>query len=67
MSTEEAAAVKVRCIRVVVPSPHDTVASLSRAMAYRDHQEARFRALNGLGAGTLLPKGIPVKLVAWSR
>jgi hypothetical protein len=36
-------------------------------MAYRDHQEAHFRALNGLEPGASLPKAMPVKLVVWSR
>lgn len=66
VSVAEAAAVKVRRIRVVTVGARDSVASLAGAMAYGDHQEARFRALNGLNATAALPRGVPVKLVVWS-
>jgi predicted Zn-dependent protease len=66
LSEEEAAAVRVRRIKVVDVASSDTVAGLSARMAYGDFREERFRLINGLFNGEPLPKSGPVKVVVWS-
>lgn len=66
LSDEEAAAVRVRRIKVVEIAEADTVASLSSRMAYDDFREERFRLINGLFNGEPLPKSGPVKVVVWT-
>lgn len=63
ISASEAAAIKPRRIDVVTVGSGDTVASLSRRMAYSDSQEARFRVLNGLSASEEVQRGQQVKIV----
>ena len=61
----EAAAIRPRVIRVVTIRPGDTLQSLARQMAYRDHQAERFTSLNGLGPNNPLAPGRKVKLVVY--
>ena len=63
ISAAEAAQVVPRRIQVVTVRSGDTVASLSRRMAYDTAQEARFRVLNGLAAADTVRAGQKVKLV----
>lgn len=67
ISASEAAQVVPRVIDVVTVQPGDTVASLSRRMAYSNAQEARFRVLNSLDANEGLRAGQQVKLVVRGR
>ncbi len=67
ISSTEAAQVVPRVIDVVTVGSRDTVASLSRRMAYSDAQEARFRVLNGLGANETVRAGQQVKIVVRGR
>lgn len=67
ISESEADAVIPRRIDVVTVQRGDTVASLSRRMAYSTGQEARFRVLNSLGSGDSLQVGQKVKLVVRAR
>ncbi len=63
----EADAVVPRRIDVVTVARGDTVAALSRRMAYSDNQEARFRVLNGLASNEELRAGQMVKMVVRAR
>lgn len=63
LSAAEAAALKPLRIRVVRARPGDTVQSLAARMAFPDHQEERFRVLNGLAPGEGLPRDGLVKIV----
>ena len=54
-------------IDVVTVQRGDTVASLSRRMAYSTGQEARFRVLNALDSNEGLQAGQQVKLVVRGR
>jgi predicted Zn-dependent protease len=63
LSAAEAAALKPLRIRVVRVHPGDTVASMAARMAIPDHQEQRFRVLNGLGPGEGLPPGGLIKIM----
>lgn len=63
ITASEAAQVVPRRIQVVTVRSGDTVASLSRRMAYDTAQETRFRVLNGLGSNDTLRAGQKVKLV----
>lgn len=63
LSAAEAAALKPLRIRVVRVHPGDTVASVASRMAFPDHQEQRFRVLNGLGPSDGLPPGGLVKII----
>ena len=65
MTAAEAAAVKPRRLDVVTVGSGDSVASLSRRMAYDDNQEIRFRALNGMASGENLTAGQKVKIVTY--
>lgn len=67
ISTAEAAAVIPRRVEVVTVARGDSVASLSRRMAYDTAQVERFRVLNGLGATDELQAGQKVKLVVRGR
>ncbi|MBD3813920.1 MAG: M48 family metalloprotease [Betaproteobacteria bacterium] len=67
ITSAEAASVVPRRLDVVTVARGDTVASLSKRMAYTDSPEARFRALNGLGANDTLQAGQKVKIVVRSR
>ncbi|MCG2839835.1 M48 family metalloprotease [Sandaracinobacter sp. RS1-74] len=67
MTAADDAAFRYRVIRVVTAGPNDNVATLARRMAYADHAEDRFRALNGLGANDRLASGQMVKLAVWNR
>ncbi|MBB3032686.1 M48 family metalloprotease [Alteriqipengyuania lutimaris] len=67
ISASEAAQVVPRVIDIVTVQPGDTVASLSRRMAYDNGQEARFRVLNSLGSNEGLRAGEQVKLVVRGR
>jgi predicted Zn-dependent protease len=62
----EAAAVKVRRLKVVEIAKGDTLATLAGRMAYADFREERFRLINGLFDGVALPATGPVKIVVWS-
>ena len=63
VSAQEAANVVPRVVDVVTVGRGDTVASLSRRMAYSDQQEARFRVLNGLSSNEGVTAGQKVKIV----
>jgi predicted Zn-dependent protease len=63
LSDAEAAKLRPLRIKVVTVQRGDTVSSLSRRMAFGDHREARFRALNGLSASAGLKAGELVKIV----
>lgn len=66
MSEAEAAAVRPRVLKVVAAARGDTVATLSRRMAYDSLQAERFLVLNNLPAGTTaIAPGRKVKLVVW--
>ncbi len=67
ITQSEADAVVPRRVDVVTVQRGDTIASLSRRMAYTDNQEARFRVLNALGSGEALNAGQKVKLVVRAR
>ena len=67
LSASEAGAVVGRVVDVVTVQRGDTVSSLSRQMAYKSGQEARFRVLNGLGSSTGLQAGQKVKIVRRAR
>ena len=63
ISTQEASNVVPRVLDVITVQRGDTVASLSRRMAYSSAQEERFRVLNGLTAGEEVQPGQKVKIV----
>lgn len=63
MQSQERGAFQPMRIRIVTVGSGDTVASLSRRLPFPDHQEARFRALNGLEPGQPLVAGQQVKLI----
>jgi predicted Zn-dependent protease len=67
ISAAEAAAVVPKKLQVVTVARGDTIASLSRRMAYPNEQEARFRVLNALGNTAVLVPGQKVKLVVRAR
>tara|TARA_R110000824_G_scaffold118960_2_gene271414 strand:- start:30417 stop:31865 length:1449 start_codon:yes stop_codon:yes gene_type:complete len=62
ISAREAASFKPLRLHVVTVRAGDTMASLSRRMAFDDHKLERFRALNGLPANAVLQAGQKVKL-----
>ncbi len=63
----EAGAVVPRKLQVVTVARGDTVASLSRRMAYDTAQEDRFRVLNALASNATVTPGQKVKLVVRAR
>ncbi len=63
----EAGAVVPKKLQVVTVARGDTVASLSRRMAYDSAQEERFRVLNALSGTAAVTPGQKVKLVVRSR
>ncbi|MBI1402740.1 MAG: M48 family metalloprotease [Porphyrobacter sp.] len=67
IDAREAASVVPRKLQVVTVQRGDTVASLSRRMAYTDAQEQRFRVLNALGGNESVVPGQRVKLVVRAR
>jgi predicted Zn-dependent protease len=67
ITQSEAGAVVPRKLQVVTVARGDTVASLSRRMAFDNAQEDRFRVLNALSGGDSLTPGQKVKLVVRGR
>jgi predicted Zn-dependent protease len=67
LSAQEAGALRARRIEVVQVGARDTVASLSRRMAFDTYQEDRFRAINGLGASDTVRAGQQMKLITYVR
>lgn len=67
ISASEAGAVMPKKLQVVTVARGDTIASLSRRMAYPNEQEARFRVLNALGNSATLVPGQKVKLVVRAK
>lgn len=67
ISAQEAANVVPRLLDVITVQRGDTVASLSRRMAYTDAQEQRFRVLNGLSSTEQVQAGQKVKIVVRGR
>lgn len=65
MSTKEAATIKPRKIDVVTVRRGDTIASLSKRMAYTSYQQDRFLVLNRLRAADSLRAGQKVKIVTY--
>jgi len=63
LTSQEAAAIQPRVVRVVTVAPGDTVQSLANRMAYRDFKLDRFLALNNLQPNSRLLPGSKVKLV----
>jgi predicted Zn-dependent protease len=63
----EAGAVVPKKLQVVTVARGDTVASLSRRMAYDSAQEERFRVLNALSGTAAVTPGQKVKLVVRAR
>ncbi len=63
----EAGSVVPRRLQVVTVARGDTVASLSRRMAYDNGQVERFRVLNALGSNEEVTPGQKVKLVVRGR
>lgn len=66
LSATEVAAIRPRRIDVVTVARGDTVASLSRRMAYSNYQAERFQVLNRLAANSTLTPGQKVKLVVYA-
>jgi len=67
LSASEAAAIKPRRVDVVTVQSGDTVASLSRRMAYDKYQAERFQVLNRLASNARLTPGQKVKLVVYAN
>lgn len=67
ISSSEAGSVVPRRIDIVTAARSDTVATLSRRMAYDDAQEARFRVLNGMSSSTNVVPGRDYKIVVRSN
>lgn len=63
LSDAEKAALKPLRVRIVKVRSIDSVESLSKAMAYGDFQEDRFRVLNGLGPDAGITPGQRLKLI----
>ncbi|QDP20125.1 M48 family metalloprotease [Sphingomonas xanthus] len=61
----QAAAIRPRVIDVVTVQRGDTVQSLASRMAYRNFQQERFIAINGLAPNSQLLPGQKVKLVVY--
>ncbi|MBL9071883.1 MAG: M48 family metalloprotease [Sphingopyxis sp.] len=66
LSAAEAAAIKPRRVDVVTVGRGDTVATLSRRMAYSTYQTERFQVLNRLTASSRLTPGQKVKIVVYA-
>lgn len=67
ISASEAGSVVPRRIDIVTAARSDTVATLSRRMAYDDAREARFRVLNGLSSTASVVPGREYKIVVRSN
>lgn len=67
ISATEAARIVPRVIDVVTAGSRDSVATLSRRMAFDTAQEARFRVLNGLSSTDQVRAGQQYKIVVRSR
>ncbi|GGD52949.1 M48 family metalloprotease [Erythrobacter arachoides] len=67
LSAQEAGSVVPRRIDIVQAGGGDSIATLSRRMAYTDGQEARFRVLNGLTSGEQVVPGQRYKIVVQSN
>ena len=65
ITPQEASSIRPRIIDFVTVTPHDTVQSLARRMAYRDFQLERFLSLNGLANSSRLVPGQKVKVVIY--
>jgi predicted Zn-dependent protease len=65
LSTQQAAAIRPRYLRVVTVGARDTAASLAQRMAFPSHQLERFLVLNGLDANARLTAGQRVKIVTY--
>jgi predicted Zn-dependent protease len=65
LTTNEAAAIKPRKLKVVTVARNDTVASLAAKMAYTSLQTERFLALNGLSGNAALTSGQKIKIVTY--
>ncbi|VVT17516.1 M48 family metalloprotease [Erythrobacter sp. EC-HK427] len=63
ITASEAGSVVPRRVDIVTAGRSDTVATLSRRMAYDDAQEARFRVLNGLFGNAQVVPGQNYKIV----
>ena len=63
----ESSSVVPKRLEVVTVARGDTVASLSRRMAYPAAQEERFRVLNALASGEGVTPGQKVKLAVRAR
>ncbi len=67
ISSAEASAVVPRRIDVITAGSGDTVATLSRRMAFANAQEQRFRVLNGLFGNAQVVPGQKYKIVVRGR
>jgi predicted Zn-dependent protease len=67
LTAQQATAIRPRILQIVTVGPSDTVQSLAGRMAYATYQVERFRALNALGANSVLQRGQQVKLVVYGN
>lgn len=67
LTASEAAAIRPRRVDVVTVGRGDTVATLSRRMAYSNYQTERFQVLNRLTASSRLAPGQKVKIVTYAN
>jgi predicted Zn-dependent protease len=65
LSNAEASAVRPRRVEVVSVKSGDSIASLSRRMAYDNLQQDRFLVLNRLASNARLSAGQKVKIVTY--
>lgn len=66
LNNAEAAAVRSRKVEVVTVGNGDSIASLSRRMAYSQYQQERFLVLNRLAANARLTPGQKVKIISYA-
>jgi predicted Zn-dependent protease len=64
LGEQEARDAKPRHLRLVAAGPRDTIETLATRFAAADHQQERFRALNGMKPGEQVAAGRLYKIVA---
>lgn len=65
LNDREAADIRGRKIRIIRAKNNDTIAGISRQMAFNDYKVERFMALNGLSDGQALRNRQLLKLIVW--
>jgi len=63
LGEEEAAALRPRRLRIVTTGETDSFETMVPLNAFPDHASERFAILNGLGSGSTVQPGRPIKLV----